>query len=526
MSQQMFSTPISGTPCPLWLSLRFPRLALDALQSGQHPLILVEDTNVYQACERAQALGITPGTSLNTALLLGQSDAANADHALMIRPRNEEQEKRQLTQLGQWAYQFTPYVSVWPEQDSLLLELSRCLKFFGGLSALLERIRTTLEPRALTTIASLAHTPKAAWLLGWQSEHNVLNQHWQLTNSKEEPSLESSFFLSHLALMNLSLLPAIPPFSEKLLRQLHNIGLTKLGEFLQLPRHSIARRYSKQVLQQLDQLTGNAQDLQTYITPSTSFSSERHYLYGLEDVEQLHYPMMELLTELQVFLRTHQLRTESFDWYFTHFDRNHTRVSIELSGAQSSADVFWQLSEIKLHQHHIHSPIETLRLDSHQLYPANQHSESLFKELGGQKHNEANALIDTLKARLGKQALYQIQALDDHLPECRQGLTHPQPRKKTLSTATCPELKKSNRSEKSKEPAISLWPNWLLSTPQPLTTQQRRQMTLHSSPYRLDSHWWQQRQQRDYFIAENQQGLHWIYFDHGQKRWFLHGHYG
>jgi len=552
------------THAPLWLALRFPQVALDLLQKNdpQQALVIIEGKRIYQACQYAQALGIHSGMSLQSALLLSQSsdhlDASSADLAqtsassqpqLLIRERCQQQEQRHMQQLAQWAYQFTPYVSYWQSSHSLLLELGSCLKLFGGLPKLLNVIQQPLLNRQLQVRPSLAHTPKAAWLLGWQPNAMHWHHEWldneeafcsspasavtSKTNDKDPSitkaevesesellvdesiaSLTAQDFVQALKKLSLAKLPEQPPFTKKLLQQWQNVGLHSFGELVNLPRTSIAKRYGKSCLKQLDQIIGLEIDLQTYITPSADFLAERHYLSGLESVAMLERPTMELLTEFQQFLRHQQLQTEGFCWRFFHFNKQHSQVTIELSSAHTQADIFFQLTQLQLHQHHIDSPIETVRLHSDKLLKAKMQSQTLFNECGQQSDSDAQILIDTLATRMGKNRLYRLQLLDDHLPECRQGFSH------EFKASAIAQIENPLNTDDQHLPM------WLLASPIALRQSQRRAMTLLSSAYRIDSHWWRQRQQRDYFVARDTQGHHWIYFDHGQKRWFLHGHYG
>lgn len=515
---------------PLWLALRFPCIALDLLQKCAVPqaLVIIEGNRIFQACDQAQALGIRPGMSVQTALLLSQSDdqPAPVDESknlsprqpqLLIRERNPEHEQRHMQQLAQWAYQFTPYVSHWQESDSLLLELGSCLALFGGLTQLLNNIEQQLLSRQLQVYSSFAHTPQAAWLLGWQPEL-VAWQKTELGSLSDKNEIDAVLIeqRTHQALKKLDLtqLPEQPPFTQKRLQQWQNIGLKSFGELLNLPRTSVAKRYGKSCLRQFDQIVGREIDLQSYISPRDDFLAERHYLSGLETVDMLEQPAQALLFEFQQFLRHQQLQSEGFSWRFFHFDKKHSEIEIELSAAHSQAHIFFELTRIQLHQHRIDSPIETVCLHSNKLVSASMRSQTLFNDCGQQSNSDANLLLDTLTTRMGKDRLCRLQSLDDHLPECRQGLD--------------PVFKKpTDSTQRSTIKAADLHlPLWLLPNPIPLRQSQQQAMTRLSSRYRIDSHWWQQRQQRDYFLAHDRQGHHWIYFDHRQKRWFLHGHYG
>lgn len=510
----------------LWLSLRFPQLSLDLLLQQRVPrqaLVIAKNSEVYQACDKARALGINPGTSIHTALLLSethsdQPDPAHQQAPLLIRRYCENQQRKALQQLAQMAYDFTPSVSLWQEQQSLLLELSGCLSLFGGLEQLLQKIRSELCNRRITAVASLAHSPRASWLLGWSKKDNLLNRDWQL-----QPLMQgniSAECLAHLQQMTLAELPRCPPFEQKRLRQWQAVGLKTLGDLFGLPRSSVARRYGEDCLRQLDKIRGAVPDLQAFIAPREDFFAERHFLAGLETHDMLRQPMQELLREFQQFLQRHQFQAESLDWRFCHFDKSRSHIAVELSNGNTRAHIFEELTQLQLAQHRIQSPIESVALYSGHLSRVQLHNRPLFSELGNHAAAtaEASGLYDTLKSRLGQRGILQLQGCDEHLPEKRQLLTEPLAQPAELGAFQAAGISHSAALDK-------YLPLWLLSSPQPLSHQRRKNMTLLSSAHRIDSHWWQQRQQRDYFIAIDHAGRHWIYFDHVDKRWFIQGHY-
>lgn len=523
-------SPVTRTSnTELWLSLRFTQLALDLLRQKEQlpehqPIVIAKNSTVYQACETARSYGVDKGTSIHTALLLCEADTNNHESSLIIHDYDAAKNHQALKQLAEQLYEFTPYVSLWQAQQSLLLELSQCLSLFGGLKSLLEKIHQKLQSQQLKLVASLAHTPRASWLLGWNKHTNLLDRNWQLgtgaskgpinhLNSNEDATDIREISVYRLRQIDLIDLPEHPPFNAKLLGKLKDIGVHTLGDFFDLPNHSIAKRYGEDCLRQLHQITGTVSDLQVYIRPVAEFFAERHFLHGLETSAMLQAPMFELMQEFQQFLTLHQFCAESFSWHFYHFDKSHSQLTIELSCGHTRAEVFEQLTLLQLAKHKIQAPIETLALRSGGLCHSTQHNHSLFSEHGNHsfEQTQAGMLYDTLKARLGQNAIYQLQHCDEHLPELRQAFTEPSTR-----------LQNPKNGNHTLDKQLPLW---LLSSPQLLSHNRRKRMTLQSSAHRIDSHWWQQHQQRDYFIANDNDGRHWIYFDHRCRCWFIHGHY-
>lgn len=495
----------------LWLCLRFPQLPLDLLRGGDGdvPRVIVEHQRVCFASTGARQAGIEAGMSLNTALALCKG--------LHSAPRDGELEAGSLRALAHWCYQFTPYVSLRAAQpgsagtgdnDTILLEISRCLRLFHGLDNLLLNIHGGLRQQGYQVISSLGHTPQAAWLLGLNSDLNVLTSDAHLKDNCRGATLNTGFFLPRLQRLPLPLLP----LADRQQQRLQNIGLQCLGELLALPRASLARRHGKSLAQQLDKISGSEPDLQVYIQPGQRFFAERHCLDGLTSVAMLEHPIGELLQEFQRFLTAGQMQSQGFQWRFLHLDRDVSELGIELSTAQNQRQNFLQLTRLKLHDFRIPSPIETVQLHSEALLASQARSRPLFHDLGVQSQSDRYQLPDTLRTRLGEDALYQLIDRQEHLPEYRQ-----------VSIPVTPARPGTTASADSPGTLPPL-PLWLLPQPQPL--RHDPQLQIISAAQRIDSHWWQRRQQRSYFIARDARGCHWIFYDIERRGWFLHGHFG
>jgi len=82
-------------------------------------------------------------------------------------PDDPDEKTDALKYLASWAYDYTPYIKRYAD-DTLLLEVSRCLKLFGGVEALCHRLKISLDTMFPHYQIGLAHTDKAAWMLSFQ----------------------------------------------------------------------------------------------------------------------------------------------------------------------------------------------------------------------------------------------------------------------------------------------------------------------------------------------------------------------
>ena len=234
----------------LWLGLYLPHLPLEVFQralqdaaSGQQPepssrgdagslpeplpFAICSRSHVEQANPSARAVGVQAGQKRATALALAPS--------LIIRERELAREQQALQQLGSWALQYTPRLSLqMPDEGQshagLLLDIEASLRLFGGLEALTQRLRSDLQALGYTVAIGCAPTATAAWLFSrWQDG----------ITARTETQLSGS-----LARLPVHLLASLEPHRDTI----DAIGAQVFRDLSQLPRSGLARRFGKPLL--------------------------------------------------------------------------------------------------------------------------------------------------------------------------------------------------------------------------------------------------------------------------------------
>jgi len=508
---------------PLWLCLRFPQLPLDIVQrASQHQtdsaqaIALIDKQRVVLANSLAAAAGISPGMTLTSAYALVPD--------LNVTEHQAERESNALQFLADWSYQFTPAVSLLPP-GALLLEIAGSLRLFHGLQPLLRQIDKGLRQMGFHYQPALAHTPLAAEVFSRDSAPLDICQ-------VDLSTVNTEHFLQQLQQTPLTqlILDGKAKRQEKVQHQLHQLGLTTIGQLLALPPGELGQRFGSQFITTLTRLTGEAADLRPTISPRAHFESELHFLSGLSTVAMLEQPVRQLLQEFQQFLQQRQLHCRSFRWRFFHFDKQASLLPIELSRGQNNPANFLTLTLLKMEQLTLASAVETVQLRADQLQTASVDNRNLFRELSGPDNQDPWFLLDKLRSRLGSDAIFCLHPQDENLPELQQQKTAPDTGltttvKRAVLSRAVPFATESPAAETNTPPR----PLWLYEPPQPLRRRKKKlyfqgPLELIDGPQRIDSHWWQQRQQRDYFIARHHNGAHyWVYFDHNSKHWFVHG---
>ncbi|MGI9295086.1 MAG: Y-family DNA polymerase [Pseudomonadales bacterium] len=479
----------------LWFCIHLPLLPLEVFTRGQvedvgQAVIVVEKQRVLFCNAVAHEQGIAVGSSLTTALALSTQ--------LQVVERDPQAEQANLHNLANWAYQFTPSVCMYQDY-ALLLEVASCLTLFNGLPNLLTKIVYGVQQLGYNQQSGLAHTPEAAYLLARSSS----------PAPAQRPTPAET--LQQLRPLPLDYLRCETAIIEKLCK----MGLSTIGEVLDLPTAALGKRFGLELQQYLQKISGERDDPQHFIQPAPMFNSHLFFLDAIENSQMLVFPMQRLLDELCQFLHSRQLHCQQFAWHMQHIDKQHNELIIQLTQAQADKRNFMNLSRIKLEQFRISTSIHTLALKAEQLLPAKAYNTQRFQDNDRLVSSEPlNVVLDKLSARLGEHASYQVCCQDEHLPELASATTHTTSKNTAKITAGA---------------ANAIRPTWLL--PHPARLHERRQqlywhgvLQLLHGPERIETRWWEQTARRDYFIAQHESGaLYWVYHDLRSRHWFVQG---
>lgn len=467
----------------LWFALHLPLFPLEIFSRAQQelrdtPAAVVDKQRILVCNAAANEAGIHKGQALAAAMA--------STPALKLLQRQHDFEQRQWLQLAYWAYRFTPAVSL--NNGFLLLEVGSCLKLFHNQEQLQQAIDKGLQQRGFSVQLGVADTPKAAALLAQQdrSDHTSLS----------------------LRKIKLDLLP----LKRGQKRSLQGMGLHTLGQLLDLPSASLGKRLGPELHRYLQQLKGEQADLQAFITPPDHYDNQLLFDSPLHSHEMLSFPMQRLLGELQQFLQQRQWQTQHLLWQLEDSNKKHQQFTVQLGQASNERQTFLSLSRLQLEKQTLQHGVMALRLQVRHCSAIQAASLNLFDDAPTHNNGTLNNVLDKLRARLGPQALLRLNSCDEHLPEAAGIVCS------TLSPAI-----------EDATPAANPRPCWLLSPPQPVQERAgelyyHEHLSLLSGPERIESHWWQQAVQREYFIARQADGcLLWLFRDLIQQRWFVHG---
>ena len=482
----------------LWLCLHFPELPVEVF-SREHtdtPLVVTSRQRVAFMNQCARNIGILVGSSMNTALTI--------NNEVVSFERDEPREIESLQQLAQWAYQFTPCVSI-RAPASLILDVSGCLKLFKGLNNLKAKIHAGLEQLGFRVSMGVNRTPLAALLFAESGTPDNLGD----TRSSLAPVPIHSLRID-----------------ENIIDALHSMGISTCAQLFKLPTDGLNRRYGVFFTDYLARLTGEKPDPQKFISDKPRFRSDITFMSDVTNLESLVFPMKRLLGELQAFLTGRQLQLNQFSFKLAHRSHSPKTFTVYLASPDNDQQMFLMLSQLQLEKINDMPEVDNIALAANHFFKTETDSGDLFHgtrfmQKDGRMHSKAEEarathLINMMTARLGPQACFGLSASNDHRPELAWKPVQVSSRRdkhevdeSTRPLFLLPEPKRLSPSLSSPKSAPSL----------------SGRLELLQGPERIDFGWWDERPvSRDYYIARHASGaLYWIFLNLKDDTWHLHG---
>ncbi|MEX0300061.1 MAG: DNA polymerase Y family protein [Kordiimonas sp.] len=470
---------------------------------------------LYATCLRAQTLGITRGMSLAEARAIKpdiETTAANAkaDYAA-------------LDALARWFIRYTPLSAI-NNLDGIFLDITGCSHLFGGELAMLKDMTKRLKLAGITLQTSIAETPGAAWAFTRFKPGHITPEH--------ENSLQA------LALLPIKALRLDDASTTTLSR----LGLKKVGDIMDIPRHTLARRFrdipAKQVtalLIRLDQALGKQEEPIKPLQPLPSWQVRQAFMEPMVHIETLETAVVQLMQRLCVALCAAEQGAMRIQLSAFRVDGTVQQLMVGTNKPSRDAAHIMRLFHEKLPQLDAGFGFDLLVLAAHET------SELRPEQTGDQQAENTHSiakLIDKISARLGPTSVHYLKHKSSHLPERSQTLSPPST--SDLCWANFPKNKPLRPIRLLQRPEnIEV----LAEVPEgaPRSFRWRRvqhTVTKAEGPERISNEWWHKTGglTRDYYRIEVTGGARFWVFRHGlygiprvrsaeskQPLWYMHG---
>ncbi|HDZ08779.1 hypothetical protein [Pseudohongiella sp.] len=422
---------------------------------------------------------------------------------------------------AQHCQNISDYISL-DGDDALVLEVSRSLRYFGGLARIRQSIESGIASHLGHTQYFQAVTPSASASL-------------LIARAGQEAAIGTPEDLR-------SRLGSIPTHTLaidlRVRRKLAQCGLFNLRDIWRLPLTELRIRFGRHFSDYIENCLG----LRPESRPRWQAKAEYHESFdadhGLHSVQQIISACEKLLHQLEAFLKKNHLCTDRLEFLFDYGHRGqatdsksdqHDSITVNVRKAGRTARLFLLLLETQLAEKTFAGEVYSITLQVRHL--------AHFQPEGGYQQKQRTAadrhgshLLDTLAAKLGSRGVQRFLLQQDYCPE--------------FATRMVPYLTSVAEDDVGSSDSAyttSHNPCWLLQPPRPLVIRHQQlhylsPLTLLRGPRRIETRWWQdQGIRRDYYVAANAQGLLlWIYQDLArnsstqprQHDWYLHGFFG
>lgn len=480
----------------LWLALVFPEWPLQArfrAQAHTQPLAVAAKQRVVALDATALAQGVRPGQRVADALALAPD--------LLISPRDSRVEDAALKDAAGCALHFTPHVAL--ATDGLLLEIAGSIRLFGGLDGLLRALRSALAAAGFHALSACAPTPRAA--------------RWLALGTPGRTIRSPGALLAALAALPLDVTEA----GEARLATLREAGLRSVGDAMKLPRDALALRDAQALRRLIDQALGQTADPRMFFSPPPEIDSRIELPVPRHDADVLLFAASRLFNSACTQLAAAHAGIAECLLELQHEHEAPTRLELRTGTPTHDARLLASLTREHLARITLPEAVTALRLRAPDWIEQPGRSRDLFgtQAPSPQDRQEArDVLVERLRARLGRDAVYSLSASGDHRPERAQQRDEP--------GRAQPAAGKPQR------------PLWLLPEPELLAErdgQPWRNGPLHclGRAERIEAGWWDDaggndhpaEALRDYYIAVGpRQERLWIYREHrAPHRWYLQG---
>ncbi len=495
----------------------------------------------------AAAHGLRPGMAL--------ADARAILPGLQCCAADETAEAASLANIADWCRRFTPLAALDPP-DGAVLDITGAAHLFGGEAKLCEEIETRLEAQGFAARTAIAATPEAAWALARFGDVRVMPE------ETREEDLRRRLGALPLAALRLD---------EKMLGQLAQAGLRRIGDLILRPRAPLAARFGKALFNRLDALLGHSR---TPINPrfeAPAYLAERRFAEPIVQRETIETTILALARELSLLLTRQGEGARRLDVSLFGVDGRVRHLRAGTSRPLRDPAVIARLFREKIEavgKGDERDPLDAgfgfdvVRLAAE---ATERQDEEQNHWLTPAAQDDLADLIDRLGARLGVRRVMRQELADTHWPEfavmampasfmrhARPCAGHP----RQADVSLFAELSQRHRVDGRDKPGHDVQnftkeqlpsrPIRLLEKPEPIEAiasvpdgppvRFRWRRVLHEvaaieGPERIAPEWWKHDAlTRDYFRAEDREGRRFWLFREGlyetdtaRPRWFLHG---
>lgn len=467
---------------------------------------------------RRRAIAHMNLAAAKTGLRLGQAvaHATAMIPGLVLQDLDTEGDYAALQRLAVWAQRlYSPTVAADPP-DGLVIDATGCTHLFGGEEKMLIDLRRRLAKAGYTATVAIADSWGGAHALARYSRRSVF----------VVPPGELGRQLKDLPVAALRL----PP---ETVQALAKPGFDTIGELEATAKGPLAHRFGLEPIRRLDQAHAREREpIEPVFAPQTPRAA-KIFAEPIGAPETMARYLTELTVELCAVLEAAGLGAKTIDAWFYRVDNRVESARIGLSAPARDARRLAKLLCEKLEKVDPGFGVDKMVLAAPGAEPL---AYSQDDALGGKRRADLSGLIDTLRVRLGADAVYRLASAESDIPErsvrkvpaaeTPAAFSWPVDWPRPTRVFPRPELIETVALLPDQPPASFTWRGV------------RRRVRRADGPERVFGEWWKAdaelARSRDYFQIEDEGGeRYWIYRDGdgedpatGTHRWFIQGVFG
>jgi protein ImuB len=474
--------------------------------------------------------------------------------------------------LIEYCRRFSPVVGLKStDQESLLLDITGLGHLFGGESGWAETIVRDLARRGLSIHVAIADTIGAAWAAAHYGKSEINNYRLKTKNCNPPPSAfplppspfliipagETPVFLAPLPIEALCL-PA------EIVRLLHELGITRIGQLEALPRAELSSRFGPALLMQMDRAFGRFEEPVPACPDRPTFTAEwsaEHPTSRRETIEAVlehltgqvaarlaRYGRGALQLECRLVLEIPNLKSQisnpKSQISNLKSQISNPSLSVGLFQPTAAAGHLFPLVRLQLERLHIAAPVISVRVAATLTAPLEPRRQTMLFDLAadgqsrrhmpcaGAAHGVCGphfgSLVERLSSRLGRGAVVGVRLRPEAQPELSWHYDPLVERRRRRRPPTPLPAELPPRPLRLLPRPLPLGVMWLVPGGPPLRFHYagRQQHVAQSwGPERIETGWWRGRPVgRDYFRVETAAGCHfWLFRRLRDEKWFLHG---
>lgn len=413
-----------------------------------------------------------------------------------------------LKNLAEWSLRYSPVIAS-DTPDGLVIDITGCPHLWGGEHAYLQTITTRFRRGGYNIKTAIADTIGTARAVARYGE----------TGTITDPGKQADALLP--------LPPAALRLNNYTIQRMEKLGFRQIGQFINMPRLNLRRRFGEDLLLKLEQALGTAPEFLQPIQPAPVYQERLPCLEPICTAAGIEIALKRLLESLceRFFREGKGMRTGIFKGY--RIDGETVQISIGTNRASRNAAHLFKLFELKIPEIEPALGIELFTLEAPLVEEVNELQEALWSTA---THDQAAIaeLMDNITGKVGK-TIHRYLPQEHHWPENSI--------KKVTSLEEQPETEWRTDHPR---------PIHLLPEPEPVEVMvvlpdyppmhfrhknEVIRVVRADGPERIEQEWWlQSGPPRDYYRVEDENGARYWLFRLGlygtqKPQWFLHGYF-